>query len=139
MVDRLLHGKDANDHRGALEVLAMTGADVVVDGKDLGYAPLPGPVRDLPIGVHRVEVRKDGYLPFGQDVAIAQGETHVVQVDLIDEESTRPWYARWWVWGSVAGAVVVVGGAAAVVGTYAYLSQEAPTQLSVKASLPTAP
>jgi hypothetical protein len=136
LVDQLLHGKGAVGHVGSLEILAAAGAAIAVDGKELGEAPLRAAVRELPIGAHRVEVRKPGFLPYGQDVAIANGETHVLQVDLIDEESAKPWYEKWWVWTTIGGTVVVVGGAAAAIGTYAYLSQEPPTRLLVKTPVP---
>jgi hypothetical protein len=119
-VDRLLNGKQAESFVGDVEILAPDGAAVILDDKELGAAPLK-PTRGLAIGVHHVEVRKDGYLPFSKDVAVSQGESHVLQVDLVDEASLRPWYARWYVWGSAIAGVVLVGGAVAAVGTYNYL------------------
>lgn len=136
LVEKLLLGKAAVDFKGALEILAPAGAVVVVDDQQLGEAPLKGPVKDLSTGAHHIEVRKSGYVPYLRDVAVAKNETHVVQVDLIDEDSLIPWYQRWYVWGSAVGAVVVVGGTAAAIGTYSYLSQPQPTTLHVAADLP---
>ncbi len=120
-VFRLLDGKKAGDYRGHLEVLTLSGAAITVDDKVIGEAPVKA-VRDLAIGVHSVEVRKSGYLPFSTDVAITKDDTRVIQVDLVDEMSLQPWYARWYVWGSALAGVVVIGGAAAAIGTYQYLS-----------------
>lgn len=124
-VDRLLHGKHAEAFVGDVDVIAPEGAVVFVDDKEIGAKP----IRGLSIGVHRIEVRKPGYLPWGRDVAVSQGETHAVQADLIDELSVQPWYARWYVWGSALAGVVLVGGTVAAVGTYNYLST--PTKLVV--------
>jgi hypothetical protein len=129
-VDRLLYGKQAESFVGNLDILAPAGASVVVDDRELGQAPLQ-PVRGLGIGVHRVEVRKPGFLPWGTDVAVNQGETHVVQVDLVDETSVQPWYARWYVWGSALAGVVLVGGTTAGIVTYNYLNT--PSRLVVGA------
>jgi hypothetical protein len=123
-VDHLVHGKLADGFAGNLELLAPEGATVVVDDKALGAAPIK-PLRDLPIGVHHIEVRKGGFLPWNHDVAISQHETQVVQADLIDEASVQPWFARWYVWGSALAGVVVVGGTAAAIGTYEYLGTPA--------------
>lgn len=136
LVEKLLLGKAAVDFVGAVEVLAPAGASVVVDDRQLGEAPLAGPVQGLATGAHHLEVRKSGYVPFVRDFAVARNETHVVQVDLVDEDSLIPWYQRWYVWGSAVGAVVVVGGTAAAIGTYSYLSQPQQTTLHVAADLP---
>ncbi len=123
-VDRLVLGKKAAALAGSVEILSPAGASVVIDDKELGQAPVK-PVHDLAIGPHRIEVRKPGYVPFGKDVAVNADETQVVQVDLVDEASLQPWYARWYVWGSALAGVVVVGGTVAAVGTYEYLSTPA--------------
>lgn len=123
-VDRLLFGKQAESFVGVLDILAPAGTSIVVDDRELGQAPLD-PVRGLGIGVHRVEARKPGFFPWGVDVAVSQGETHIVQVDLVDEASVQPWYARWYVWGSALAGVVVIGGTAAAIGTYQYLNTPA--------------
>ena len=123
-VDRLVFGKQAATLVGNVEILSPDGATVVMDDKELGTTPVK-PVRDLGIGPHRIEVRKGGFLPWGKDVAVTQNETQVVQVDLVDETSVQPVYARWYVWGSALAGVVVIGGTAAAVGTYQYLSTPA--------------
>ena len=130
-VDRLLFGKKADAFTGDLDVLAPDGAALVLDDKELGQAPIK-PVRAVGIGVHRIEARKAGFLPWGVDVAVSQGETHVVQVDLIDETSVQPVWARWYVWGSALAGVVVIGGTAAGIVTYNYLSSPSKLIVGVK-------
>ncbi len=127
-VDRLLYGKQAEAFVGDLEILAPEAAVVVIDDRELGSTPLP-PVRGLAIGAHRLEVRKAGFVPWGRDVAITQGETQIVQVDLVDELSLQPWYARWYVWGSAIAGVAVVG--ASVGGVLAYNALTSPARLVV--------
>lgn len=134
-VDRLLAGGRAQHFEGALEVIAPAGARVVVDDNDVGQAPLPTLVRNLSTGVHTVNVSQDGYLPYVGDAVVVRGETTLVRAELIDEASARPWYARWWVWGSVGGGLALVGGTAAVLAV-ALLSEPDPTTLDVLMQLP---
>jgi hypothetical protein len=119
-VDRLLNGKQADGFTGALEILAVDGADVTIDEKPLGQTPVK-PVKDLAIGVHHVTITKSGYVTWSRSVAVSSGDTHLVQAELVDEMSLLPWYARWYVWAPVAAGAVVIGGAIAAVATYQYL------------------
>ncbi|XXX78124.1 PEGA domain-containing protein [Sorangium sp. So ce134] len=58
---------------GALAVTAgAPGAEVLVDGKAVGKAPLEGEVFVEP-GEHRVEARLEGYAPASQTVKVAKG------------------------------------------------------------------
>ncbi|WP_437864089.1 PEGA domain-containing protein [Sorangium sp. So ce363] len=60
---------------GALRVtVSAAGAEVLVDGKAVGRAPLEGEVFVEP-GEHRVEARLEGYAPVSQTVKSAKGET----------------------------------------------------------------
>ncbi|AGP33787.1 hypothetical protein SCE1572_04305 [Sorangium cellulosum So0157-2] len=60
---------------GALAVKAgAPGAEVLVDGKAVGKAPLEGEVFVEP-GEHRVEARLEGYAPASQTVKVAKGGT----------------------------------------------------------------
>lgn len=127
-VDRLLLGKKADALTGGLDILAPDGATIVVDNQELGAAPLK-PIQGLSIGVHHIKARKAGFLPWDLDVAVSQGDSQVVQVDLLDETSVQPVWARWYVWGSALAGVVVIGGTVATIGTYQYLT--APAKLVV--------
>ncbi|XXY45673.1 PEGA domain-containing protein [Sorangium sp. So ce269] len=58
---------------GAVTVtVGMAGAEVLVDGKAVGRAPLEGEVFVEP-GEHRVEARLEGYAPASQTVSVAKG------------------------------------------------------------------
>ncbi|WP_437318007.1 PEGA domain-containing protein [Sorangium sp. So ce385] len=60
---------------GALVVTAgAPGAEVLVDGKAVGKAPLEGEVFVEP-GEHRVEAKLEGYAPASQTVKVAKGGT----------------------------------------------------------------
>ncbi|WP_437486512.1 PEGA domain-containing protein [Sorangium sp. So ce1014] len=60
---------------GALVVTAgVAGAEVVVDGKAVGKAPLEGEVF-VEAGEHRVEARLEGYAPASETVKVAKGGT----------------------------------------------------------------
>jgi hypothetical protein len=70
---------------GSLVLLVQpVGAEVVIDGERR-----QGPSSDerlvVPVseGRHRVEVRKDGYLPFSNDVEVAAGASVLVNVTLV--------------------------------------------------------
>ncbi len=60
-----------------------TGADVIVDGDRWqgpeGQEPL---VLQLAVGMHHVEVRKEGYQSFSTDVRIREGETSQLNISL---------------------------------------------------------
>jgi hypothetical protein len=61
---------------------AVTGARVVVDGRERGVAPVDAPLR-VGAGTHVVEVSRDGYLPFQTRVDVAGAETVAVRVALV--------------------------------------------------------
>ncbi|WP_437968557.1 PEGA domain-containing protein [Sorangium sp. So ce260] len=59
---------------GAVRVtVGVAGAEVLVDGKAVGRAPVEGEVFVEP-GEHRVEARLEGYVPASQTVKVAKGE-----------------------------------------------------------------
>ncbi len=130
-VERLLGGARAQELTGGLLVLAQDGATVLVDGKDRGVTPRPA-LAGLTLGTHALEVRKSGFVPYVADVAVTRDENRVVTVDLIDETTLQPVWARWYVWGSALAGAVVIGGTVAAVGTWNYLNT--PSRLVVGAA-----
>ncbi|WP_438034851.1 PEGA domain-containing protein [Sorangium sp. So ce204] len=65
---------------GALTVsVTVAGAEVLVDGKNVGRAPLEGEVFVDP-GEHRVEARHPDYEPASQTVGVAKGGTAEVKL-----------------------------------------------------------
>ncbi|KYF61986.1 hypothetical protein BE11_43825 [Sorangium cellulosum] len=88
---------------GAVAVtVGVAGAEVVVDGKAVGRAPLEGEVFVEP-GEHRVEARQAGYAPASQTVAVAKGGTAEVKLALALAKSEGP---------TAAGTTPVGGGSA---------------------------
>jgi hypothetical protein len=131
-VARLLDGTAAEAYRGQLEILSTEPNAVVVLGdRNIGNTPVQ-PVTDLPIGRHRVQISKDGFVPYQADIVVNREETTVLQASLVDEASLAPWYTKWWVWTAVVAAVV--GGTTAAV----LLSEDdpAPPELVVDQQLP---
>lgn len=113
-VERLFGGEVAATYKGALEVLAPDGANVFVDSRDLGQAPLKSAVTDLSIGVHTVEVSQSGYYTALRDVVITRGETSVARVEL----EAQPIWTQWWFWTAVGGAAVTATGAGTMFGLW---------------------
>jgi hypothetical protein len=150
LVERLLAPVPLDQMVGQLEVKAPPGAKIYVDDREVGVSPMPQPVTRLATGVRRLEVRKPGYVTHTGDVVVLRGQTSRVRVDLVDVESTRPWYLQkkvvgMGVVGAVTAGVVVVGlavvaaaGTAVAVGTYAFIAsrRQQPTSLVVESGMP---
>ncbi|WP_437279641.1 PEGA domain-containing protein [Sorangium sp. So ce375] len=72
---------------GAVAVtVGVAGAEVLVDGKPVGRAPLEGEVFVEP-GEHQVEARQVGYAPASQTVTVAKGATAAVTLALAAAKS----------------------------------------------------
>jgi len=123
LIQRLFDGPNAGKHRGSLELFAEEGAGVFVDGKDVGKTPLPS-LKDLPTGVHSVAFSKDGRVSQNFDVVIARNEPTVIRVELIEESL----FEQGWFWATAGGVVLVAGGTAAGITTYALLNQNNPSR-----------
>jgi hypothetical protein len=122
LTQRLFDSSNAATHTGAVELFATEGAAVVLDGKEAGTTPLSAPLRDLPTGAHRIELRRDGYLPQTLDVVVARNETTLARADLVEV----PLFEQTWFWVAAAGVVVATGGTAAAVVAF-NLPKSAPT------------
>jgi len=121
---RLIEGSGADNYMGQLQVLANQDEALVhVDNVEVGPTPIELYPK-IPIGRHRVQVKKPGFLLYDQDVVINHRETTLLQVELVDEDSLKPWYKKWWVW---TGAAALVGGAV----TTAVLLQSEETNITV--------
>ena len=104
-VTRLVEGTQASEYKGSVQVLSSAPDAVVhVNDKQIGSTPIDI-YAGLPVGRHRVEIKKPGYLLYKQDVVIHRNETTLLQAELIDEDSIKPWYSKWWVWTSAAAVV----------------------------------
>lgn len=92
---------------GLLQVRAVAGARVFVDGNEVGAVPADV---ELQPGKHAVVVRHDDYEEADTIVIIDAGATRLHHVELVP---VPPIYERWWFWGgigavSATAAVVVV-------------------------------
>jgi hypothetical protein len=107
-VQRLIEGPQAANYRGSFELIVNEeNATVHLDDRDPALSQI-SPVGELPIGKHSLQITKDGYLPYATDFVVNQNETTLLTVQLIDEDSIKPWYAKWWFW---TGTAAVVGSA----------------------------
>ena len=73
---------DINSDFGALAIRVQPGdADVFIDGEEWdGPRDDERLVVQVSAGVHRLEVRKDGYRTYSADVTVRRGETEVVNI-----------------------------------------------------------
>ena len=58
------------------------GAEVWMDGKKLGTSP--DIFKSVLVGTHKVEIKKDGHVPYSESVTIAEGETKALTGALSD-------------------------------------------------------
>ena len=118
---------------GQIQVTCMTdGAEITVDGKQVGSAPLGNMVWTTP-GRHQVAAQQAGFAPAIEDVVAVAGEAVTVDLDLrpIDLRAAnqpadaalvgggaaseeKPLYRRAWFWVAV-GVAVGAGAAVAVI------------------------
>jgi len=105
---------------GNIAILSdVPGANVNLDGRDLGLTPLPGPLAGFSVGVHKLSVTREGFSPFAEDVPVRFEKTTQVVVRqsattakarrALEHASDRPVYTRWWFWTAVAVGAVVTG------------------------------
>jgi|GEM_PF-1153973 len=121
LVQRLFDAANAHTHVGAVEVFVPEGAHLVLNDKDLGTAPVTA-IRDLPTGVHRLQIAKDGYANEVVDLVVSRNETTIVRVDL--EEI--PLLEQPWFWATAGGVALVAAGTAAGITTYALVTATPP-------------
>jgi PEGA domain-containing protein len=90
-----------------LTVKADAGAEVLVDGRPVGEAPISRPI-ELKDGEHRVVVGKNGYKVYAEDLKLKRGQKKTVEADL---DMTAQRVAAWVFFGaavlSTAGGVVL--------------------------------
>jgi serine/threonine protein kinase len=75
---------EANPGVGMVEVRALAGARVEVDGEDRGEAPVP---LELPVGEHRVRVTAPGHYPWQTTIDVAAGANAAVKAELVPMEA----------------------------------------------------
>jgi hypothetical protein len=99
-----------------LDVTGADGADIVVDGKLLGTAPLAQSI-ELEPGVHLVSIATTGYKPYAAELEFTYGTTTHLALDLPATNQRR---LAWGVLGT-AGVTFVAAG---VLGGLAFAAQE---------------
>ncbi len=127
LVARLFDAENASRHMGSVEVFTVDGAAIFVDGKEVGTAPLASPLRDIATGAHTVRASKSGYRTLDMDVVVARNESTLARVELVEEALfDQPWF-----WAAAGGVVLVAGGAAAGITTWAVINQPEPTRVTL--------
>ena len=86
-------------------VQAVAGARILLDGRELGFAPLPSPVTTPP-GRHRVSVTAPGRVDFGTTLVAKRGDT--LHLDARTPHTTQR-RAAWGLLGT-AGGLAIGGG-----------------------------
>jgi PEGA domain-containing protein len=71
--------------KGAIDVKAIDGARIEVDGVEVGAAPMRV---DLGVGTHEVKITAPGYAPWTQTVEVASGDNPIVEARLQSSETT---------------------------------------------------
>jgi hypothetical protein len=111
LVQRLFDAAGAHSHVGALELLVPAGTAVLLDDQDVGSAPT-AVVRALPTGVHRLRLRKDGFVEKHVDVIVGRNETTIVRVEL---EEIPLWSQPWFLATAGGVGLVAIGSTAGIV------------------------
>lgn len=108
---------------GNIAILSdVPGANVMLDGVDVGKTPLAGPLVNLPMGVHKLAVEREGFSTFAEDVPVRfEKTTQVVVHQSAMSAAARkverrrraaaetPIYAKWWFWAAMAGSAIATG------------------------------
>jgi hypothetical protein len=81
------------------------GAEIAVDGRPSGTAPLSSPL-DVPQGKHFITVTKRGHRAFGRELVLERGQAVTLDAKL---ETTLQRKASWWVLGGSAAVLVGAG------------------------------
>jgi PEGA domain-containing protein len=108
---------------GNIAILSdVPGANLMLDGVDVGKTPLAGPLVNLPVGVHKLAVEREGFSSFAEDVPVRFEKTTqvVVHQSAMSKSAQKaerrrraaaetPIYAKWWFWAAMAGSAIATG------------------------------
>jgi hypothetical protein len=108
---------------GNIAILSdVPGAHVTLDGVEVGKTPLAGPLANLPMGVHKLAVEREGFSSFNEDVPVRFEKTTqvVVRQSAMSKQALKaerrrraatetPIYAKWWFWAAMAGSAIATG------------------------------
>lgn len=88
-----------------VDIQAPAGANVRIDGRLVGVAPLGGPLA-LRAGKHSVVVSDLGHKPYKTEFEVARGDVREVEVDL---DTTFQRTLSWWFLGAGAASFIGTG------------------------------
>jgi hypothetical protein len=100
---------------GKIAVLSeVSGAAVQLDGRPVGKTPLAEPIGAVPVGVHKVEVTREGFSAFSEDVPVRFEKTTQVVVrqtatGRLQKLGGGAIYKKWWFWTALGVASVGLG------------------------------
>jgi hypothetical protein len=108
---------------GSIAILSdVPGANVMLDGVDVGKTPLAGPLVNLPVGVHKLAVEREGFSGFAEDVPVRFEKTtqvvvHQTAMSKAAQRAERrrraaaetPIYTKWWFWTAMAASAIATG------------------------------
>lgn len=104
---------------GELEIITEEGAEIRIDGRSLGVAPLPA--QQLTPGVHRVVILQPGRIAEVRTVAVEHSRQTRLEAPL---EMSNQRVGAWALFG-LAGALAVTAGASGVIQYRAQMDAEA--------------
>lgn len=92
----------AERHEGRVTIdVGPPGAIIELDGKVVGSTHWEG---TLPTGGHQLIVKKPGYEPYSQEIALQDDQVRAVRATLLEAQRTG------WVWWTAGAAAVIIGG-----------------------------
>ena len=105
-VKKLVEGEKASKYKGSVDILVNESeASVLINSKKIGTTPLKEQIQ-LPIGKHSIFVRKSGYSDYKTDFVVRKNLSSVLTVKLMDEESVKPVYKKWWFWTTIGSTII---------------------------------
>jgi hypothetical protein len=88
----------------------VEGATVLLDGRQVGVTPLT--LSDLPSGIHRLRVEREGYAAFDGDVTLTEGRASTARLEL---DETEGGISSAWFWAGL-GLTLATGIGSVVTG-----------------------
>jgi hypothetical protein len=105
---------------GAIDILTdVPGATVFLDDNTTGLTPLPGPLKQISVGVHKLRVEREGFSTFEEDVPVRFEKTTQVVVRqsattakarrAMRRAGEKPVYTKWYFWATIVTGAILTG------------------------------